>query len=261
MHRSSWGGSRDRFARVASRIDEQGRAERGSQRQMQIYVDRHPEVISRSIREVFADLSQRETELEWPSPLRERRFAEFRDQEFLEAIGCSELADELKRFWPVRGPVWDGLAIARLDGGREGAVLVEAKSHPAEIYGPGSKAGESGSDRALANREQICDAIRSTQAALGAAHLDPEDWMGPSHDERGSLYQMANRLAHLHWLQAQGREAWLAMVCFVEDSTYKPTTREQWETELPNVWHQLGLDGPPARVGHFFLPGRPAEEL
>ena len=42
-----------------------------------------------------------------------------------------EHADELRRFWPRFGPVWDALGV--LDGlpdGRRGVVLVEAKSHP-----------------------------------------------------------------------------------------------------------------------------------
>lgn len=230
---------------------------------MQIYANDRQGELSAAVLSAFPDLKRRAASLGWRSPLRERRFAEYQDAAFLDVIGCADLGEELKRFWPARGPVWDGLAVAKLDSGKDGIVLVEGKSYPGEIYGPGSKAGESGSVQAKANRERIRSAIAVTQEALGVEDVGPDDWMQPIDGAPGSLYQMANRLAHLHWLRSRGRDAWLAFVCFVEDPTFNinATTREEWETELPKTWQRLGLSGLPKGVAHILLPGLRAEAL
>jgi hypothetical protein len=103
-------------------------AERGSQLQLQLYVNRRVEELNAAIHEGFADMHG---ELCWRAPLEDDGFREPRDQDFLATIGCGDLADELSAFWPPKGPVWDGLAtVVRVDG-RDGVVLVEAKSHPA----------------------------------------------------------------------------------------------------------------------------------
>jgi hypothetical protein len=242
-------------------LDEQGRAERGSQLQMQIYANHRREELSAAILSALPDLGGRASGLEWRSPLREQNFAEYQDAAFLDAIGCGDLGEELNRFWPARGPVWDGLATAKLDSGSDGVVLVEGKSYPGEIYGPGSQAGESGSERGKTSRERIRAAIAATQEALGAEDVGPDDWIGRGQGAPGSLYQMANRLAHLHWLRSRGRQAWLGFICFVEDPTFNATTREEWETELPKTWQRLGLSGAADGVAEVFLQGRPATEL
>jgi hypothetical protein len=252
---------------MPSKLDEHGKAERGSQLQLQIYVNRRRDELSAAVIEALPTLGADGPELEWRSPLEEDDFAEYRDEAFLGAIGCADLAADLKDFWPTRGPVWDGLAVAHLASGENGIVLVEAKSHPAEIYGRGSAAGASGTSRAIANREQIVQALASTQAWLGMRDQDPERWMGPVDDERHSLYQTANRLAHLYWLRealgpsGKARKAWLAQVLFVEDPTFRSTSLDEWLDAIPRTWEQLGLDGAPEHVGYVFLQGREAAEL
>ncbi len=49
--------------------------------------------------------------IEWRSPLAKSQpdgFHEMRDDEFLHALDLADRVDDLKRFWPVRGPQWDG---------------------------------------------------------------------------------------------------------------------------------------------------------
>ena len=106
-------------------------AVKGSQLQIQLYVNRHSAELTRAILDTFPDLAAKTSELDWKAPLERDGFDEPQDLRFLTAIGCERLADSLRAFWPAGGPVWDALAIGR--GGE--VVLVEAKSHPAEIYG------------------------------------------------------------------------------------------------------------------------------
>ena len=83
------------------RTDHLGRAYKGSQLQIQIYVARRTEELSKAI------LTKLDcpvgTQLVWKSPLEKEEFKEHRDESFLEAVNLKELADDLRDFWPRRG--------------------------------------------------------------------------------------------------------------------------------------------------------------
>lgn len=219
-------------------------AARGSQLQVQLYVNREPAKLSAAVVGELPELDGRE--LCWVAPLEQAGFAEPCDRAFLKTIGCEHLATALTSFWPVRGPVWDALAVTR-DGA---VVLIEAKSHPAEIYGGGTKAGP-------VSRKQIRKALAETQRWLGI-HEEPERWMDPLRPaERGhsSVYQSANRYAHLYWLRQHRIEAWLVHLLFVDDP-FGQTSREAWELALPKVDEDLNLRGVLVpNATHVFLPG------
>jgi hypothetical protein len=232
---------------------ENGWARKGSQLQIQLYVNRRPRELTRQILEAFPELAKRVSDLEWRAPLETAGFQEPQDVRFLSAIGREALSGRLAEFWPTRGPVWDALAV----GASGEVVLVEAKSHPAEIYGGGTKASP-------ASRQRIEKALRETQRELGISEA-PEQWLDPLRpDDPGhsSVYQSANRYAHLHWLRGEGVEAWLVHVLITDDPTWKPTSREVWEEALPGIEHDLGLgsaDTPYA--DHVFLPGRLPDDV
>lgn len=181
-------------------------------------------------------------------PLEHENFAELKDAAFLRAVGFGELAGSLADYWPARGPVWDALGVAIFPTGRPGVVLVEGKSYPAEVYGSGCKATPDAATK-------IEKALGATQRWLGL-HEDPARWTG-------SLYQSANRLAHLYWLrEVAGVEAWLAHVLFVDDRTHKAASRAEWERALPDVDRDLGIDAVDLPyAGHAFLPALAATEL
>jgi hypothetical protein len=218
---------------------------RGSQLQTQLYVNLAPSELSAAVIGELPELEGRE--LRWVAPLEQAAFAEPRDRAFLNAIGCEHLETALASFWPVRGPVWDALGVT----GDRAVVLVEAKSHPQEIYGGGTKAGP-------VSRKQIKKALAETQRWLGVDER-PERWMDPLRPEEpghSSVYQSANRYAHLYWLRQQGIDASLVHLLFVDDPTFGRTSREVWEAALPQVEDDLGVRGvrvPHAR--HIFLPG------
>jgi hypothetical protein len=67
------------------------------------------------------------------------RFQEPVDQTFLAALNAGVHSQALREFWPSGGPHWDALALVR-GSDLPGALLVEAKSYPREVYGDGCKA-------------------------------------------------------------------------------------------------------------------------
>lgn len=158
----------------------------------------------------------------WLSPLPTDHWAEYRDAAFLERIGHPELAAALKRFWPARGPQWDGLA-------RAGNVVfvVEAKAHVGELAS--SCAAES-----PASRDLITKSLDATKRALGAK--EDADWMN-------GYYQLANRLAHLSFLREHRVDARLVLLQFTGE-TGMPTAsspaayREAFDTAMKH----LGFD-------------------
>jgi len=208
------------------RADTGGLAFKGSQLQTQLYVNARPQALNAAIIETVAGISEGAS-IEWRSPLRESGYAEYRDAEFLAALGLEGLASSLKAYWPARGPRWDALARvtdASLRNGF-GIILVEGKSYPDEM--------KSSCRATEHSRERIAAAVAKAQEALGAV-ADPEPWLT-------GYYQLANRLAHAVWLRQQGIKAWLVHLLFVDDP-HRPTTREAWSEALADVKSELGID-------------------
>jgi hypothetical protein len=233
-----------------------GRATRGSRLQMQIAVNRRADELAAALRGAFPELRERDAALDWRSPLAPE-YEELRDEAFLRAVGLERLAGELRRFWPLRGPVWDGLAVIEFLSGPPGVLLAEAKSHPEEFYSRGWQA------KAPASRELIRRSIAETQRWLGV-QARPERWIEPvrRHQPGSSLYQSANRFAHLYFLrELAGVDAWLVHVLFVDDTTHVATSLERWRRALAQMEAELGLSH--ARVpwsGHVFLAASPPHE-
>lgn len=202
------------------RVGSMGRAHKGSQKQIQTYVNEKRNALCSAIAQALSRYALDEKTIHWVSPLAVDTYSEYRDSEFLDRVGLVHLTPQLLRFWPRNGPCWD--ALARIKGG---CILVEAKSHIEEMYGGGCEAS-SGSKQAI---QQALDA---TKAWLG---VSPEvDWTGP-------LYQSANRYASLYFLrEIAGIQAFLVNVYFVGDPS-KPTTREQWDTAIESAHRELGL--------------------
>jgi hypothetical protein len=205
-----------------------GLAHRGSRRQLQEYVNEHEEDLTR---EIMKALPPRLTELgariRWVSPLARDNYTEYRDGDFLTAVGLGEYVDELRMFWPTGGPSWDALGIVEDSQGklRPGVVLVEAKSHVSEIYGAGCQA-------AGRSRDQIDRSLSLTK--VWAKVSGDADWTGP-------LYQSANRLAHLYFIREQIKHpAWLVNLYFLNDPI-DPTSHDTWNAELQKVKSSLGL--------------------
>jgi len=201
---------------------------RGSLKWIQKAVNEHPALLDTPIlQEIGAK------QIEWRSPLIGKQYAEYRDRDFLALMGLAHLGQPLRDFWPERGPQWDALASS--DAGD--ILLIEAKAHIGELCSPGSAAGGK-------SRAKIEAALDRTTTALGvtprAAWID-------------LFYQLANRLAHLHFLRANGVKAWLVLVNFVGDSEMDgaPRSQAEWEAAYRVVYHVMGLGKRHALAGHI----------
>ncbi len=222
-----------------------GRAVRGSRRQIQDHVNEYPAKLSAAVIDALRpSLGQHQIEIRWVSPLAQDNYQEYRDIDFLAALGLSEFADGLSRFWPSGGPCWDALGLLGISGtGAPGFILIEAKSHIPEIYGSGCQAG----DR---SRQLIEHSLAATKRWYSIRQ--DSDWTG-------SLYQSANRLAHLYFFrEVLKRPAWLINLYFLDDPI-RPTSRSEWNVAIQEVKQALGLPGNLPNVVDVFLPALRSE--
>jgi hypothetical protein len=208
-----------------SRIDETGAAFHGSQRQIQLYVNKYTATLSPLVIAGNPSLAKN-AQIQWVSPVQEMQYREYWDNAFLNILGLGAFRQQLADFWPKGGPHWDALAKVE-HAGKTGAVLVEAKAHPTEIY------NKNGSGASLESRRTIEASLRRTCEWLKVPY-EPT-WIG-------GLYQSANRIAHLYFLrEVAGVDAWLVNIYFVDDLRYKPTTRDEWTPAIANVKAELGI--------------------
>ena len=201
----------------------QGPKCRGSQRWLQIAVNRCPGVINSAIADALGLCSGER--IKWLSPLESDCFAEYRDSQFLERLGVCLCCRPLKDFWPKLGPQWDGLA--RTNRGR--LLLIEAKANIPELDSdPTGATGDS--------LRKIRESLEETKCFLKVK--SGTDWSQ-------SFYQYANRLAHLYLLKELNcLDAYLVFVYFVDDRTVPdrdPVSQEGWEGAISLATNHLGI--------------------
>ena len=197
-------------------------AEKGSQKWIQVAVNDHRGILNEQIGQ---NLRLKPSIFGWFSPLKCDEYAEYRDQDFIDLLGLKLWVFPLRRFWPSRGPRWDGLA--RTD--KDQVLMVEAKSHIGELREKGSSAS---SDK---SKELIRCALKRTQQFL-EADLSV-DW------SRLPYYQYANRLAHLYLLtELNGIDAYLLMIFFLNDEEMKgPKGSKVWKEAIQSCHTAMGL--------------------
>jgi hypothetical protein len=194
----------------------------GSQRLLQIAVEKKPHLLLQSLRKSKA--VKRAADVEWLSPLAADGYREYRDGAALKKLGIeSSLSQPLGKYWPARGPVWDGLGIS--SDGRP--VLVEAKAHiPETVSGPSRASKKS---------------LRRIEAALAEArrHLAPRN----KTDWNGLFYQYANRLAFQNFLRKMnGVDSSLVFLYFTNaDDVDGPTSEAEWKGAIRLTHATLGL--------------------
>jgi len=218
-----------------SRVDSTGRARKGSQRQIQTYVNEKTAALNSAIAQALSQYGLNESAIHWVSPLKEDTYSEYRDSEFLERAGLDHLVPALRKFWPKKGPCWD--ALARIEGG---CLLIEAKSHVPEIYGEGCGASPR-------SRQKILATLDATKAWLGVS---------PDIDWTGRVYQSAKRYAYLYFLREIARaRGFLINVYFIDDPR-TPTTRDDWDAAVRSVNRELGLVREVPYSAALFLPAQ-----
>ena len=109
-------------------------AKAGSQRWIQVAINRRPDVLLAALRTSGA-ISGSAT-VNWRSPLEYDGCCEYRDRRAVAKAGITSLRIRpLEEFWPARGPVWDAIG-STSDGV---AVFIEAKAHIPEAASPGGR--------------------------------------------------------------------------------------------------------------------------
>ncbi len=193
---------------------------RRSEHWLRVMVNESPEVLDIAIASAFGWPA---TDIDWRSPRQDDDYAEYYDDAFLERLGVTKLTMPLAEFWPRSGPRWDGLG--RTSDGK--VILVEAKAHIAEAVDHHSKATGNALRRIEAQLDEAKAAFNAAQDAC---------WHTP-------LYQMANRLAHLHFLAGiNGQDAYLVFVYFAHaPDVPKPVSPEEWRGAIRLAHTCLGL--------------------
>ena len=192
----------------------------GSLRDIQVLVNRFPDMFTNKIKEKIVIKSNR---IDWVSPLKDDDFSEYRDNGFIEKLGIQNLETSLSAFWPKRGPQWDALG----RGNRNEVFLVEAKANIDEIISPETKATE----KSLVLIKKSLDGLKKYLKVNNKV-----DWSG-------TFYQYTNRLAHLYFLRALNKlPANLIFVYFIgDDSVSGPKSVEEWNAALMVMKKYLGL--------------------
>jgi hypothetical protein len=206
-------------------------ASAGSQRWLQVSVERRPQLLDAAFRESGA-IDGNET-VTWKCPLKPD-YVEYRDGEALRCLGVNDLPRRpLAEFWPSRGPVWDGLGVS--SSGK--LILVEAKAHIPEAASPGTQA----QGRSL---EMI-----ETALAEARAHYAPKATARWS----GSLYQYANRLAFHYLLSVvNGLPSRLVFLDFYNATDVNgPETIGEWKGATRLIHALLGLPADLTKQGVF----------
>lgn len=195
-------------------------AKKGSQKWIQKLVNEKPELLNLQIRR---NLKFSEDEnIQWLSPLKSDRYAEYRDQAFINLLDAELKQTPLAQFWPKGGPQWDALG----KSSSKKLFLVEAKSHISELISM-LKARNPNSER------RIIESLKETRDHLGSE--TDFDW------SRG-FYQYANRLAYLYLLRKNQLPAYLVFVYFVNDLEMRgPTTIHEWKGAIELLHSYLGI--------------------
>jgi hypothetical protein len=191
-----------------------------SEHWLRVMVNQYTHVLNTAIFDAFGWC---DAEIDWRSPREDDGYAEYYDQAFLDRLGVDGLTMPLDEFWPKSGPRWDGLA--RTTDGK--LILVEAKAHIDEAVDFRSKASPEALRRIEIRLDEAKSAFHASKDAC---------WHAP-------LYQMANRLAHLHYLAGlNGKDAHLVFIDFANaPDVPQPASREEWQGATRLAQKCLGL--------------------
>ena len=193
----------------------------GSLKDIQRVVNERPELIAKELCNHFKS-TDFET-IEWVSPLAEKSFAEYRDQDFITELRLRPERMVLEDFWPQMGPQWDALGTTS----KGQPILVEAKANIPELVSPPSGAGKESLDSIEKSLQMVKDYL---------AVSDKVNWAG-------KFYQYTNRLAHLYFLRVlNGIPAFLVFVYFINDRTVSgPTSSQEWAAAIKVMKTYLGI--------------------
>lgn len=223
-------------------------ARAGSQRWIQVAVERAPHLLLEALRPSLQLGTN--TQIQWRSPRAADGFHEYRDEVALRRLGIRHLPHRrLENFWPHGGPQWD--ALGKTSDGKY--LYLEAKAHAGEIFTPATQAKQPG-------RKLI-------EASLAEARefYVPGSQVSWSH----TGYQYGNRLAFHYLLHTlNGLPGHLIFLYFTNAGwipgpdwgrgqtwRYGLTSEAAWQAPIHRLHARLGLspDFQPPRVHKIFM--------
>jgi DNA-binding MarR family transcriptional regulator len=155
--------------------------------------------------------------------------------------------------WPASSlPLWDGFAIVPGREGRQGLVLFEAKSEPAE----------------LKNRLATPRTEATLKAFNAALNLTARELSKQRQRWHASPYaDPVARLTMLRLMRDQNVHAWLYNIYFVDPSgegAPLPSSRDEWESHISAAQRSLDLDVKHSYAGYvrhdfYMAPSLPLE--
>jgi len=226
-----------------NRVDEKGKARKGSQHHMQWYVNEAADALANAIVPTLG-LSTRRAKVTWHSPLATDGYQEYRDGAVARQLGLAvKPSKALAEFWPRGGPVWDALAVAH-GGDKPCFLFIEAKSHLKEC--------ESACKAKEPSRAQIVDALEQARKAFTIQASYSQAWLS-------SHYQLANRLATVAFLCRQNLDARLVNIFFTDDKCWRKraVTADVWRAHEQELRQRLGFGTAwPPFVSSVYVPAR-----
>ena len=216
----------------------------GSECHLLRWMGRHRRAFDSAVRQALGKSSGAVDWLDFHfAPGRDWPDAEWKGLDF---ITEDVVRDDWRTWWPQGRGIhnWDAVGWWGNPANRE-VVLMEAKAHPGELGSPwGATADDS--------RERIKRSLTKTAASLGITSIDR--WMN-------DYYQLANRLAVVHFLRKHGYHPHLLLVYFVGDligaGRKPPQTVDGWKAPLADQKEKMGLPATHALsrfVHELYLP-------
>ena len=198
----------------------------GSEYQLLRYLGHHRKFLDKKIKEATGC----DSPIDWydypNEPKRKSLDGEWKGIEFFQSReDYSTIEAKWKPFWPTSGnpPSWDGIF-------EQGGILyiVEAKAHIEEMK---SKCQASSED----SKRRILDAF----ITITGDEKQAQKWINSKH------YQLANRLAFLHFCKTVGIEAKLCYIMFVNgylaNATKNVKSSDVFQKAWENECNKLGL--------------------
>lgn len=197
----------------------------GSEFQMLRYLGHHRNFLNKEICKTIGD-----GDIEWLDfPVDLKRVScdgELKGIEcFLQLEDFPHISNEWKKFWPQSGNShnWDGIFT------QNGTwYFVEAKAHLEE-------ANQTCGATSKASIDKIIEAFTATCGNRSMA----EEWM------KSNCYQLANRLAFIHFCELVGIKAKVVYICFVNGFESRMSINvnkaEKWQEKMNEEYNSLGL--------------------
>ena len=191
----------------------------GSEYQLLRYLGHHRRFLCQKIKDVI----HTQEEIEWIDyPVDEKRLSmdgELKDVECFKLLPCyKSICEAWKMFWPQRGNShnWDGIF-------KVGNIwyFVEAKAHLDEAF---QNCGAKNTD----SRKKIINAFEMTCGNKDLA----KKWI------ESNSYQLANRMAFLHFCKENGIDAKLCYISFLNGFKKTPRLNVENASDWEKIWNE-----------------------